>query len=90
MGLSIQHFTEEHRRIFKEAHDLAEPKEWAVMDGTLVYGFYDTKEEAEAEIKEVARDDQIQQRFSDWEDDIADEFGIDLEVVREIVKARIH
>ena len=90
MDFELKHYTEADRRAFIEAHPQGEPKEWAVMDGSLVWGFFDTKEEAEAELVEIARDEKIGNRFSDWEEEVADELNTTIEVVREVIKGRLH
>jgi len=89
MDFEIKHFTEEDRKAFVEKHPLGEPKEWAVMDGSLVWAFYDTKEEADREIAELVRDEKIGDSFSLWEDECADELNTTQEVIREVIKARL-
>lgn len=46
MGYTIKHFNKEERKAFFKKHDLLEPKEWAIVKGPLVMGFFDSKEEA--------------------------------------------
>jgi len=90
MDFELKHFTDEDQRAFKEKHELGKPKEWAVMDGSIVWGFFDTKEEAEAELAEITRDEKIGDRFSNWEDEVADELNTTCEVIREVIRGRLH
>lgn len=89
MSNTIKYFSPEDQQAFIAEHELAEPKEWAVMDGSMVYSFYDAIGEAQIALEKLNLEDKIGERFEIWVEDICEEFSVDLTTAREIIKARV-
>jgi len=49
--MEIKHLTDEDKRKIIEKHPGAKPKDWVLYDGQLICDYYNTKEQAEADIK---------------------------------------
>lgn len=83
--MRIKQFSEQERLAFKAKHDLAKPKEWAVMDGSIVYNFYNTEQEANAMLKILNIEEEIADNFDIWVDEQAENYGISVAEVISIV-----
>lgn len=89
MEYSIKHLTEEDRKAFKETHELAETKEWAVMDGSIVFSVHDTELEAAAEQTKLNLAERIFDLYEVWREDLADRLGVSNETIDEAVQDHI-
>lgn len=87
---TIEHWTQEQIEAYAKEHpQAARAKPWIVMDGSLVWGHYDTEEEAKKEVAEIDRDEKIATRFSEWMLAIEDEFSVDHETLKEIIEGEL-
>ena len=86
MAYRIKHFSKEEQEAFKGKYDLAEPKEWAIMDGEVVCDFYDTEEKAQTELAKLKLDEAVHDLFNEWRAEAATKLGISEEEVEEIVR----
>ena len=88
MAFRIKHFSKEEQEVFKSKYEEAKPKEWAVVDvdGVLVYSFYDTEEEAKADLAELKLDEAVNDLFDEWRSKTATELGISEEEVGKLVR----
>ena len=89
MEYSIKHLTEEDRKVFKETHELAETKEWAVMDGSIVFSVHDTELEAVAEQTKLNLGERIFDLYEVWREELADRLAITNETIDEAVQDHI-
>lgn len=85
MGFQLKHFTPVEQRAFIATHDLAKPKEWAVMDDGMVYRFCDTREEATEFLKSLRAEEAITERFEAWVEDTATQLGTDEATIKQII-----
>ena len=86
MGFHTKRFTEDEQKAFKLEHELAEPKEWAVMDGGIVYAFYDTEAEATEVLTKLQEVEAITNRFEDWVAETADNLNVSELTIQETIK----
>jgi len=86
--MEIQHLSEEDQLKFKEGHDQAEPKEWALIDreSEVVMEFYDSEGDAKAALEEWRQRDLVENALREAVYKIADEVGIDVAKVTEFAK----
>lgn len=88
---TVNQFTKLQQAAFKEQHPQGEPKDWAVMDGKLIYGFFDTLEEAQREADGLNFDDKLADEFHEWVDTIIDKYpNTELEHIYAVIKSQCH
>ena len=86
MGYQIKHLTQDEKEAFIREHPLAEPREWALMDGKFIEGFYDTEAEATTELKRLQTIDAITDRWEDWVYKTAEELNIPEAAVQKAIR----
>lgn len=89
MELEIRHFTPEQQEAFKAEHPLAKPKKYALFEGSLCWGFYDTEEEVKAAFREMYVFDRVMEDFRIWRDGIAEAYSLTWSEVNKIVKENL-
>lgn len=89
MGYEIRQLSEGDRADIRAKHERAEPKEWALTDGPFVYGYYDSKEEAEIDMAELEKSDKVSDLLDVWVEEVAQELGLLEKEVRLIIRARV-
>ena len=89
MSFEIKQFTPQEQQKYKEQFTMSEPTEWAVMDDGIVFSFYDTRGEAEEDLKGLIREDDIRDRFVAWRSEIVSEFGVSEGQVNEVVRSSV-
>jgi len=88
---TVDQLTELQQTAHREQYSEAEVKEWVVMDGKLVYEFYDTLEEAQRGADELNFDDKLADEFGEWVDTITAKYpNAELEHVYEVIAGRCH
>ena len=85
----VQHWTQAQQDERKNKFPLSYVKPWAVMDGKILAGFFDTEEEAVKEAARINRDDKIAESFNEWESAAELEFSVDCETIKEIVESQL-
>ena len=89
MGYTVKNFSAEDKRAFVAEHPAGKPKDWAVMDGGIVYGFFDCEEEARAELLRAENEEAIAASFDDWAEYMCERYSVDLKTVQDIVSAEL-
>lgn len=84
--MNIRQFTEQEQAEFKAKHSLAEPKPWAVMDGSLLSQWYDTEEEARAGLKQANIEEEVATEFDVWVEEQAEKYGVSETEILSIIK----
>ena len=84
--MRIEHWTDEQIKELKERLPMSKPTEWAVMDGPIVYGFYETGGKAQAAILYAEFEESVSDAFDDWLNEQALLHGVERTVIEKIVR----
>ena len=84
--MEIKHLSPEEMEAYRQEHPESEPKEWALFDKDVCFGFYNTEEEAMEARGEWNIRTMVEESFRDWAHTVTEVTGIELQKVLEIVK----
>lgn len=87
--MEIKHLSATEMEAHKQEYPESEPKEWTLFDGKVCFGFYDTEQEAKTARDEWNVRTMVEEAFREWAYKTADEIGVDVEKLVEIVKESV-
>lgn len=84
--MEIKHLSEEEMEAEKRQYPGSEPAEWGLWYEDVYLSFHDTEEAAKAALEEANVLTMVEDAFRDWARKTAEEVGVELAKVLEIVK----
>lgn len=87
--MEIKHLSAEEMEAEKRQYPGSEPAEWGLLDEDIYLSFYDTEEAAKAALEKWSVATMVEEAFRAWAHKTAEEIGVDLAKVLEIIKGSV-